>query len=97
MGATTWDISEALARFSEVLQNARDIPQVIESSGEEVAVVLGIKEFRELKAFKERAASEMRLAEFLRFSEELRAEGGVELDMPDRRARPSPLAGEDEG
>jgi prevent-host-death family protein len=96
MSAPTWNIAEALARFSEVLQNARDVPQVIESSGEAVAVVLGISEFRELKALKEQAASEARLAQFLRFSEALRAEGGCELDMPDRLARPSPFTGEDE-
>ncbi|GAA4918347.1 prevent-host-death family protein [Stackebrandtia albiflava] len=52
-----WQIQEAKARFSEVLRAADDEgPQYITRHGEESAVILSIREYRELKgipSFKE--------------------------------------------
>ena len=48
-----WQIQEAKARFSEVIERAREEgPQIITRHGTERAVVLSIEEYRALKAGK---------------------------------------------
>lgn len=45
----SWQIQEAKQRFSAVLRAARDIgPQIISKHGEDVAVVIDIREYRRL-------------------------------------------------
>lgn len=45
-----WQVQEAKQRFSEVVRSARsDGPQFVTKHGEEVAVVLDIREYRRLK------------------------------------------------
>lgn len=47
--AHTWQLQEAKSRFSEVIDDAlNDGPQVITRRGVETAVVIGIKEYRQL-------------------------------------------------
>ena len=53
-----WQLQEAKQRFSELVRHARaDGPQVVTKHGEEVAVVVGIEEYRrltdELPSFKD--------------------------------------------
>ena len=53
-----WQLQEAKQRFSELVRHARaNGPQVVTKHGEEVAVVVGIEEYRrlteELPSFKE--------------------------------------------
>lgn len=92
MSAGRWNVSEAKAKLSEILSQATREPQVIESRGKEVAVVLSIEEYKHLKSHLEQAAPEKRLAEFLRFTEQLREEGGAEIKLPKRERRPSPFS-----
>lgn len=84
-----WSIARAKAELSHVVRQAHRRPQVIERRGEPVAIVLGIDEYRRLAAGDERAT---RWAAFLELSAALRAEGGVELEIPRRTARASPFA-----
>jgi len=84
-----WSIASAKAELSHVVRLAHRRPQVIERRGEAVAIVLGIEEYRRLAAGDELAA---RWAAFLEQSASLRAEGGIELDIPRRTARTSPFA-----
>lgn len=45
-----WQVQEAKQRFSEVVRSARsDGPQFVTKHGDEVAVVLDIREYRRLK------------------------------------------------
>jgi prevent-host-death family protein len=45
-----WQLQEAKQRFSEVVRSARsEGPQVVTKHGDEVAVVLDIREYRRLK------------------------------------------------
>jgi prevent-host-death family protein len=91
MAPRRWSVAAAKAHLSELVDDARRRPQLIENRGREVAVVLGIDDFLRLNALGERAAPAERLAEFLRFSARLRAAGGASLRLPRRRARPSPF------
>jgi prevent-host-death family protein len=87
-----WNVAEAKAKLSEVLHEAQGAPQVIESRGRQVAVVLSMDDYRHLAELQDRAAPRERLAEFLRFSEALRKEGGATLRPPRRTRRPSPFS-----
>src|SRR5262249_10856178 len=77
------------AEPSRVLRRARRQPQVIENRGEPVAVVIAFDDYRRLSERERRAD---RWQAFLDLSAALRAEGGVDLDIPARRPRPSPFA-----
>lgn len=92
MSAGRWNVSEAKAKLSEVLSQAAQEPQVIENRGKEVAVILSIEEYKELKSHRDLATPEKRLTEFLRFTEQLREDGGAEIKLPKRERRPSPFA-----
>ncbi len=92
-----WSVSEAKARLSEVLKKARRSPQVIESRGEEIAVVMSKVEFERLQSL---SASPRRtaMADFIAFTDKLRAEGDMDFELPKRElesARP-PLFDEDD-
>lgn len=88
MSSRRWNIATAKAELSRVLRRARRQPQVIENRGEPVAVVVAFDDYRRL-ADRERKAKGWKA--FLELSAALRAEGGVELDIPVRRTRPSPF------
>ncbi|MEV5412575.1 type II toxin-antitoxin system Phd/YefM family antitoxin [Thermopolyspora sp. NPDC052614] len=50
IAVTGWQLQEAKQRFSEVIRRASDEgPQIVTRHGEDVAVVLDIKEYRRLK------------------------------------------------
>jgi prevent-host-death family protein len=87
-----WSVSEAKARFSELLAESRKSPQIIERRGHPVAVVVAPEEMARLQRLSlEQAPSSHRWAELLRLSADLRAAGGAALAPTRRRARPSPF------
>ena len=82
-----WQVQEAKQRFSEVLRSARsDGPQFVTKHGDEVAVVLDIREYRRLQG----GARDFK--EFLRTGPDLEA-----LDIRRSRdvARPVDLDGDE--
>ncbi|MBI3185623.1 MAG: type II toxin-antitoxin system Phd/YefM family antitoxin [Myxococcales bacterium] len=81
-----WSVAEAKAKFSEVLVRSREAPQVIESRGKPIAVVLPVEEYSQLK---ERAAERGpgAIAAWLAKTEELKREGELELRAPRRVPR----------
>lgn len=91
MADRRWNVARAKASLSEVVHEAARAPQVIESRGRAVAVVLGTEEYRALRALEEQAAPRQRFHEFLRLSERLREEGGGTIRLPARRPRRSPF------
>ena len=91
MAHRKWQVAQAKAELSAVLREASRGVQVIESRGQEVAVVIGIEAWRKLAAGEAARAPASRLAGFLRASAELRAEGGANLKIPRRRPRRSPF------
>ena len=88
MSSRRWNIATAKAELSRVLRRARRQPQVIENRGEPVAVIVAFDEYRRLS---DRERRSTRWQSFLDLSAAFRAEGGVEFDIPARRARPSPF------
>ena len=88
MSSRRWNIATAKAELSRVLRRARRQPQVIENRGEPVAVVVAFDDYRCLS---DRERKSKRWKSFLELSADLRAEGGVDLDIPARRSRPSPF------
>lgn len=69
-----WQVQEAKQRFSEVLRRAKDEgPQTVTRHGDEVAVVVDIKEYRRLKGV---GVPPRNFIEFLRNSPDL-----SELDL----------------
>ena len=87
-----WNVADAKAHLSELLRRAGHEAQVIENRGHEVAVVLGVEQYGQLRAEAERGAPRRALLEFLRLSEDLRRRGGATLKIPARRPRRSPFA-----
>jgi prevent-host-death family protein len=85
-----WNIASAKAELSRLVRDARDRPQVIENRGRAVAVVLSAEEYERM-AGAETSADRWRAV--LGLSAEIRAEGGVSLQVPRRRPRRSPFAG----
>jgi prevent-host-death family protein len=88
-----WSIADAKARFSRLLADARDAPQVIARRGERVAVVVDPGAFGELVREAAAVSPTARWKAFLRLSAEIRAAGGAELALARRVSRPSPFRG----
>ena len=82
-----WSVAEAKANLSEVVDRARAQPQVIESRGRPVAVVLSVEGYERLKEAEERTQPSP-MQDFLRRCEALRASGDLELELPRRVAEP---------
>ena len=86
-----WSVSEAKAKLSEVLARARKGPQVIESRGEEVAVVISKRDFDRLQAASEKPAPSP-MQQWLDWVARLKGRADLELELPPRRVeaeRPS--------
>jgi prevent-host-death family protein len=64
-----WQVQEAKQRFSEVLRAAESEPQIVTKHGQEVAVVIDIAEYRQLRG------------ESVSFMGYLRAEPFVDADL----------------
>ncbi len=86
-----WQVAEAKAKLSELLDDAAADPQTIERRGEPVAVVLGIEAYRAVTEQLARASAEERMRRFLERCASVRANGGVTLAVGRRVARPSPF------
>lgn len=79
----TWSVAEAKAKFSEVLDRAREEPQFVESRGRPKAVVVSAEDFARLKAL-EAQSRRPGLLDFLAQCEALREEGPLDLEPPAR-------------
>jgi prevent-host-death family protein len=86
-----WSIAAAKARFSRLISEAQGAPQTIERRGVAVAVVLSASTYGDLAHRVGESTPEARWRRFLDSSARVREEGGVELEIPRRRARPSPF------
>ncbi len=90
-GRRAWQVAEAKAKLSELLQEAASGPQVIERRGTPIAVVLGISAYAAATAQLHASSAESRMRLFLEHSAALRARGGVALRVERRAPRPSPF------
>ena len=70
-----WQLQEAKAMFSKVVQSASREPQIITVHGKETAVVLSIEEYKKLKNPKESLVSFMEQSPL----------ASVKLELPQRR------------
>ena len=87
-----WGLAEAKARLSEVLERAKQEPQVIEKRGKAVVVVVDIGQFGAAEERARRGSAEGRMRSFLDAAAAVREAGGVELELPARQPRKSPFA-----
>lgn len=79
---TRWQLQEAKARLSEVVNSARKGPQEITVRGEPAAVVVSVEEYRRLKKKK------TSFVEFIRNSPLMGVDLKIERDRtPGRRVR----------
>jgi prevent-host-death family protein len=91
-----WSVSEAKAKLSALLVRARRTPQVIESRGEEIAVVISMDTYNRLRAEAE-APKETPMQAWLRSLERLKEGEDLSIELPARtlsQERPAPLLGE---
>ncbi len=79
----TWSVAEAKAKFSEVLDQARDAPQTITRNGRPAAIVVSVEEWER------RTSREGTLADFLAASP-LRG-SGLRAERPRGRPRDTDL------
>lgn len=89
MTPSTWKISEANARLSEVVQASGDTPQILYSRGKPVAAMIGIDQFHAFETFHSEAQRPT-IADLLA---ELDGINQVEADFgdpPPRVNRPQP-------
>jgi prevent-host-death family protein len=87
----TWQVAEAKAKLSKLLDDAARDPQLIERRGTPVAVVLGIEAYRAATEQLAATSAEERMRGFLERCAALRADGGITLAVPRRVPRPSPF------
>src|SRR5688572_23256427 len=88
-----WNVAEAKAKLSRLLEDAGAEPQVVANRGEEVAVVVGVKAYETLVEQAAAGSRERRWKRFLQAGAELRKAGGGELRIPPRRSRRAPGLG----
>lgn len=86
-----WSVAEAKAQLSTVLRQAEHEPQVVESRGRPVAVVVGVEEFARVGDPVAGTLRATRWQRFLELSETVRSEGGGSVRTTKRAARPSPF------
>jgi antitoxin Phd len=81
--AATWQVQDAKARFSELLKRARtEGPQVVTKRGQEAAVLLSAKEWRELQARARPSLKDLLLSAEARTDELVPARRKVKLRPP---------------
>ena len=83
-----WSIAQAKQRFSELLRQAAEVPQLIFNRERLVAAVIDAKEYRAFREWAERTAAR-NLAEELAELRELMRDEGCELELPPRSTRAS--------
>jgi len=91
MKVEIWSVSQAKARFSEVVDAAQSHPQKIANRGKDIAIVMSMKEYASLRELKDLAAPEARMREFLRFSEDISRDAEGDFEIPKSADRPSPF------
>jgi len=87
-----WSVARAKASLSQVLEDTRLGPQVIEKRGKPIAVVLSLSDYQgAIGDPAEGSVPAARWRGFLARSQELRERGGAALRLPRRTSRASPF------
>lgn len=91
MKKSFWQVAEAKASFSALLDSASDHPQIVRKRSKPVVVVMSFERYQEIEAAMQPAAQRQRTQDFLDAAAKVRAEGGLELGLPERVPRRSPF------
>jgi prevent-host-death family protein len=83
-----WSIAQAKQRFSELVRQAAEAPQLIYNRERLVAAVIDAKEYRAFKDWSEQTAARDLAGELAELREIMREEG-YELELPPRSTRSS--------
>ena len=90
-GPRTWQLAQAKAHLSELVDGAEVALQTIERRGTPVAVVIGIDAYEQATEALATVSAEGKMARFLAASAAIGAEGGAVLDVGKRQRRSSPF------
>jgi prevent-host-death family protein len=86
-----WKIAEAKQRFSEVVRETAEGPQLIYNRDRLVAVIVDAEEYGDFEAWKEKG-KDPSMAESIAEIRRICAEEGYDLEVPERRDRPNEFA-----
>ena len=85
-----WNISQAKAKFTQVVTSSENAPQIICNRGQPVCAMIQIDLFNELMALREKDRKPT-IAEMLEELKIIRQSEPVEIDIPERCDRPNPF------
>lgn len=88
----TWSIAEAKQRFSEVVRQAGDAPQLIHNRGTLVAAIVSPAALGELEAWQKQLDQTTLARELAELRQLLQAESIDGLPLPPRSNRANPFA-----
>jgi prevent-host-death family protein len=86
-----WKIAEAKQRFSEVVREAAEGPQLIYNRDRLVAVIVDAGEYGDFEAWKEKGKAPS-MAEAIAEIRRICAQEGYDLEVPERRDRTNDFA-----
>ncbi|MEM7183068.1 MAG: type II toxin-antitoxin system prevent-host-death family antitoxin [Spirochaetota bacterium] len=85
-----WKVATAKSQFSELIQRAKEKPQVVFNRNTPSVVVLSYEEFHRLKDLDVLVHKVPKWASFVDFSVQLAAsQGSMDLELPSRQDRES--------
>lgn len=91
MSLVDWKIADAKARFSDLVRQAEESPQVITKHGEKVSVMLSYQMYLTLREWEQSGQVKTRIGHFLEQSAAIRGDfDGIDLDLPRRDRRTVP-------
>ena len=93
---STWPLSLAKARLSELIRAARRCPQLIASDGTPAAAVIAIEEYNELMTLRNALILQRRRDAVAALRKLDSSDSSDDFQIPDRGERPAPKLG-DEG
>ncbi len=85
-----WNISEAKAKFAQVVLSSGETPQIICNRGKPISAMIRIDLFHELMALR-RKSEKPTVAELLDELKDIRRFETVDIEIPLRRDRPNPI------
>lgn len=86
-----WKIAEAKQKFSKVVRQAAEEPQLIYNRDRLVAVLVDAEDYETFEAWKEQRRRPS-MADAIEEIRKICLEEDYELNLPERRDRPNPLA-----
>ena len=85
-----WNIAEAKAKFTQVVDSSRDSPQIICKRNKPVSAIVHIDLFSKLMRLGENEKKPT-IAQLLDELKDIRQTEDIDIEIPERRDRPNPF------